>query len=87
MCCVLAILIHITVKPKRQRLPSLSTYSDSAGEGGVGGVVGAASRVQSDADGRLPYPLFAVACQLVLQVLGLQLELGPLLDLLLALGR
>lgn len=55
--------------------------------GGGDSVVGATSRVQSDADRRLPYPLFAVACQLVLQVLGLQLELGPLLDLLLALGR
>lgn len=50
-------------------------------------LAGAASHVQSDAHRRLPYPLFAVACQLVLQVLGLQLQLGPLLDLLLALGR
>lgn len=56
-------------------------------ERGRGSFAGAASRVESDADGRLPYPLFTVACQLVLQVLGLQLELGPLLDLLLALGR
>lgn len=40
-----------------------------------------------DANGRLPYPLFTVARQLILQVLGLQLQLGPLLDLLLALSR
>lgn len=51
------------------------------------GVTGAASDAHGDADGRLPYPLFTVACQLILQVLGLQLELGPLLDLLLALSR
>lgn len=71
---------------KKQR-PPVSTYIDGAVEGGRGSDAGAASHVQSDADGRLPYPLFTVACQLVLQVLGLQLQLGPLLDLLLALSR
>lgn len=50
-------------------------------------VTAAPSYVHGDADGRLPYPLFTVACQLILQVLGLQLQLGPLLDLLLALCR
>lgn len=33
------------------------------------------------------YPLLTVACQLILQVLGLQLQFGPLLDLLLPLHR
>lgn len=56
-------------------------------EEGHGGVTGAASHAHGDADGRLPYPLFTVACQLILQVLGLQLQLGPLFDLLLALRR
>lgn len=61
-----------TILPKG---PSFSLYIQDT-------VVG-----HGDANGRLLYPLFTVARQLILQVLGLQLQLGPLLDLLLALSR
>lgn len=67
--------------------PECSSLHKGMTHGLGGGGVGATSRVQRDAHGMLSYPLLAIACQLILQVLGLQLKLSPLLYLLLAFCR